>query len=132
MHFGKHQQCCAVVANFGWSLQGGDLRHALTNCSNGELKWHNKGATIALDIVRGLHFLHSHGVSGRISAAFLCICQAAIYLMQEISDIESHRSSCGRPNHPGVNQIRLLLLMRLAAFAAEIVRELMRCCQLPR
>lgn len=43
-------------------LQGGNLRQALTNSSDGELKWHNKGANIALDIVRGLHFLHSHGV----------------------------------------------------------------------
>lgn len=44
-------------------LQGGDLRQALTNSRNGEMKWHNKGAIIALDIVRGLHYLHSHEVS---------------------------------------------------------------------
>lgn len=43
-------------------LQGGNLRQALTDSSDGELKWDKKGATIALDIVRGLHFLHSHGV----------------------------------------------------------------------
>ncbi|DBB04569.1 hypothetical protein WJX77_008736 [Trebouxia sp. C0004] len=43
-------------------MEGGDLRHALTNSSNGELQWRKKGAVIALDLVRGLHFLHSHGV----------------------------------------------------------------------
>ncbi|KAL3148304.1 hypothetical protein ABBQ38_013768 [Trebouxia sp. C0009 RCD-2024] len=43
-------------------MEGGNLRQALTNNSDGALKWHNKGASIALDIVRGLHFLHSHGV----------------------------------------------------------------------
>ncbi|DBA72727.1 TPA: hypothetical protein ACH3X2_010123 [Trebouxia sp. C0005] len=43
-------------------MEGGDLRHALTNSSNGELQWRKKGAMIALDLVRGLHFLHSHGV----------------------------------------------------------------------
>lgn len=44
-------------------VQGGDLRHALTNSRTGDMQWQNKGAIIALDIVRGLHYLHSHGVS---------------------------------------------------------------------
>ena len=29
---------------------------------NGELSWPKK-ASVALDVVKGLHFLHSHGVS---------------------------------------------------------------------
>ena len=45
-------------------LQGGDLRAALTsNPTSPALRWYNSGAQIALDIIKGLHFLHSHKVS---------------------------------------------------------------------
>ena len=42
-------------------MQGGDLRQALTQAP-AELHWHNKGASVALDIIKGLHFLHKHMV----------------------------------------------------------------------
>lgn len=47
--------------------QGGDLRHALKGLGSraAQLRWHNKGAHIALDVIKGLHFLHSHGVLHR-------------------------------------------------------------------
>ena len=42
--------------------EGGDLRSALTRDDDGVLAWHRRGRQIALDIARGLHFLHSHDV----------------------------------------------------------------------
>ena len=42
--------------------EGGDLRAALTRDEVGELAWNKRGRQIALDIARGLHFLHSHDV----------------------------------------------------------------------
>ncbi|DBA72728.1 TPA: hypothetical protein ACH3X2_010124 [Trebouxia sp. C0005] len=42
-------------------MGGGDLRHALTQAP-AELHWYNKGASVALDIIKGLHFLHKHMV----------------------------------------------------------------------
>ena len=51
----------------GVRIQGGDLRHALKGLGSraAQLRWHNKGAHIALDVIKGLHFLHSHGVLHR-------------------------------------------------------------------
>ena len=42
--------------------QGGDLRAALSSDVTGELRWYNRGQHIALDVARGLHYLHSHDV----------------------------------------------------------------------
>ncbi|KAK9807895.1 hypothetical protein WJX72_012418 [[Myrmecia] bisecta] len=46
-------------------MQGGDMRRALTNDKTDVLRWNNKGKGIALDIARGLHFLHSNNVIHR-------------------------------------------------------------------
>ena len=44
--------------------QGGDLRQALQSSEGKQqLHWYKKGSAIALDIIKGLHFLHSHSVS---------------------------------------------------------------------
>ena len=45
-------------------MQGGDLRQALTQAP-AQLHWYNKGASVALDIIKGLHFLHKHKVTVR-------------------------------------------------------------------
>ncbi|KAL3136950.1 hypothetical protein ABBQ32_006555 [Trebouxia sp. C0010 RCD-2024] len=42
-------------------MEGGDLRQALTQAP-AQLHWYNKGASVALDIIKGLHFLHKHKV----------------------------------------------------------------------
>ena len=42
-------------------LQGGDLRNALTEYP-GELRWWLKGKRIAMDVARGLLFLHRQRV----------------------------------------------------------------------
>ena len=43
-------------------LPGGDLCTALAEDHEHELRWYAKGHLIALDIARGLFFLHSHDV----------------------------------------------------------------------
>jgi hypothetical protein len=47
------------------SLQGGDLRQALTTRDEGAFAWAGPGKAVALDISRGLHFLHTSGVVHR-------------------------------------------------------------------
>ena len=46
-------------------MQGGDLRKALARDSAGEYSWSNRGRQVAMDITRGLHFLHTSGVVHR-------------------------------------------------------------------
>lgn len=46
-------------------MEGGDLRCALSGVHAGSMLWHNKGKSIALDIARGLAFLHSNKVIHR-------------------------------------------------------------------
>lgn len=45
-------------------MAGGDLRAALDKDGRRDLVWDRKGQQVALDIARGIHFLHSHDVSG--------------------------------------------------------------------
>ncbi len=54
------QSCTAIKL----ASQGGDLRQALQSSEGKQqLHWYKKGSAIALDIIKGLHFLHSHSVS---------------------------------------------------------------------
>ena len=39
-------------------LQGGDLSAAMSDDKSGCLKWYSKGQHIAMDVVRGLAYLH--------------------------------------------------------------------------
>ena len=52
----QRMACCVQY------MAGGDLRDALDKDKRTELIWYRKGYQIALDIARGLHFLHSHAV----------------------------------------------------------------------
>ena len=45
-------------------MAGGDLRAALDKDARRVLVWGRKGQQVALDIARGIHFLHSHDVRG--------------------------------------------------------------------
>jgi len=61
-------------------MYGGDLLSQIRHDSQGLFKWHRKGCSIALDIARGLTYLHSHNVrktprilhSPELSMEFLC------------------------------------------------------------
>ena len=44
------------------STTGGDLCAAIARDTSEQLRWYNRGHRIALDIARGLYFLHSHEV----------------------------------------------------------------------
>ena len=58
-----HTACPAVM------LQGGDLKQALRGPYRTALGWYNKGAKVALEVMKGLHFLHCHGVSPYTASA---------------------------------------------------------------
>ena len=42
--------------------QGGDLRSALAEDEDGKYAWERHGKQVAMDVARGLHFLHASGV----------------------------------------------------------------------
>jgi len=41
---------------------GGDLLNQIKHDSRGHFRWHKRGWSIALDIARGLNYLHSHNI----------------------------------------------------------------------
>lgn len=51
----------------------GDLRRALWSDSADDFAWGRRGGQVALDIARGLHFLHSSGIIHRFGMA-LSLC----------------------------------------------------------
>ena len=58
--------------------QGGDLSNALSNDSVGKLRWYRGGMSIALDVARGLSYLHSckvcsHLPAGSYTCAPVCV-----------------------------------------------------------
>ena len=54
-------------------VQGGNLRKALQFAEGRQqLNWYCKGSNIALDIIRGLQFLHSQSVSALHQTNSLC------------------------------------------------------------
>ena len=57
----QHGRSTDLVA----TTQGGDLRQAFARDELDEYAWHDRGRQIALDIARGLHFLHTSGVIHR-------------------------------------------------------------------
>lgn len=73
-------------------VQGGDLYAAIKGIHTPPvLNWYKNGAQIALDIINGLRFLHSHNVSLSLNHTCL-ICGSA-----------RHRSCCRLPceSHAG-------------------------------
>jgi serine/threonine protein kinase len=48
-------------------MYGGDLLSQISHDNQGLFKWQNRGCSIALDIARGLTYLHSHNVRDRYS-----------------------------------------------------------------
>lgn len=60
-----HTRICRKILPVFVHTQGGDLRQALTCDHHGVLGWYQGGKSVALDILRGLHFLHEAGVIHR-------------------------------------------------------------------
>jgi hypothetical protein len=54
-----------------WPAAGGDLCSAIQADTQGELLWYGLGHRIALDIARGLFFLHSHEVRQHLAPSHL-------------------------------------------------------------
>lgn len=54
--------CDCLLTSYSKPLTGGDLCAAIARDTAGQLRWYNCGHRIALDIARGLYFLHSHEV----------------------------------------------------------------------
>ena len=57
--------CCETSSNVaGCWWQGGDLKYALKGLGDRpkQLQWYRQGSSIALDIIKGIHFLHMHRV----------------------------------------------------------------------
>ena len=75
--------------------QGGDLQQALSNDLTGELDWHRRGRNIALDISRGLTFLHATGVVHRCSV-LLSAPQTPLDQPSEVSGPPLARNCCVR------------------------------------
>ena len=62
----KLTACCLV-----W--QGGDLMEAIAKDTKGDLRWDRNGASLAIDVVRGLCHLHSKNVvSAQLLADVAC------------------------------------------------------------
>lgn len=51
-----------VVERCLCALQGGDLTDAIRGSRNGEFGWFGKGRNIAIDVGKGLAFLHSNRI----------------------------------------------------------------------
>lgn len=56
------QHCADTLSHAELLVAGGDVCSAIQDDVDGDLSWYIKGHQIALDIARGLFFLHSHGV----------------------------------------------------------------------
>lgn len=76
--------------------QGGDLRAALTADREGHLGWYRSGKGIALDILRGLHFLHASHVIHRGGPVWLGIFRVALRLCRVYSAGKSVLAMCLR------------------------------------
>ena len=51
-------------------MESGDLWHALLQYKDsGVLSWYRRGKRIAVEIARGLHFLHRHNIVHFVSSA---------------------------------------------------------------
>ena len=90
----------------GSSLQGGDLRDALSRDQMSQLQWYRRGKDVMLDVVRGAHFLHANQVVHR---------DIKSKVRQEGWELRSFATTChqcGSPALPGKPAIWALLVLQ--------------------
>lgn len=54
-------------------MEGGDMWSALRGPHREELQWYGRGRSLALDIARGLHFLHEHKAGPLLQTPQVCL-----------------------------------------------------------
>lgn len=72
--------CIVQVLEF---MEGGDLRQALSSPDAHKYHWDNLGQHVAMDVVRGLHFLHRNKVQQASLPQFESLTLKAICLPPE-------------------------------------------------
>ena len=98
-------------------MAGGDLRAAMNSEERGaEMLWHQRGRKVAVDVARGMSWLHSRRVRGSLSAAMrawiLALTPVLICVQVLHGDIKSSVSA-GAWQHPSLLQ-RLTLFLSVA------------------
>ncbi len=93
-------------------MAGGDLRGALDKDARRDLVWERKGRKVALDIARGLHFLHSHDVRAQRLPFVFCVHVSDVPLAPGLccSDVNALHSHDERLQTPGCCGLQTALL----------------------
>ena len=101
-------------------MEGGDLYQAIQENSypldTGLLSWYQKGSTIALDIAKGLVFLHQHEVCSSLLVA-VCTCAHCQRYVKNVIQGYPLAISCWQLAYPGAlrnpaMQMKLSSLLR--------------------
>lgn len=73
-------------------MESGDLWHALMQYKeSGVLSWHRRGKRIAVEIARGLHFLHRHNIVHFVRPSWLWRQLVLLdYLLTSIQVLQCH------------------------------------------
>ena len=66
-------------------MEGGDLWSALRGPHREELQWYGRGRSLALDIARGLHFLHEH----KARLCFRCYVACHMFNIDRVDTVET-------------------------------------------
>jgi hypothetical protein len=78
------------------TVQGGDLRHALS--ADQGFAWYGAGQHIALDVARGLHFLHSSSVIHRRGPQQLDTPARKLGRLCSVSSAATYAANCDNPS----------------------------------
>lgn len=83
--FPEISKCATIFPPFVQVLEfmeGGDLRQALSSSDSQRYRWSNLGQHVAMDVVRGLHFLHRNKARPPLS---LRVCRDAKHASERLT-----------------------------------------------